>query len=132
MAPSMAEVSSLSHGSGTISGRDTAVPVHQNRPPKWTSFGDFRPLDGSTQSTASTGQTVSAQASVLVIPVIDTTPSGGGELTDTQIKYLHHQQGWSPTRIAESRGVRGRKQVRLDRVYAALGIPRDHRAEVER
>ena len=45
----------------------------------------------------------------------------GQELSDELMKYLH-QQGWSPTKIAESRGVRGRKQVHLERVYAALGI----------
>jgi hypothetical protein len=49
----------------------------------------------------------------------------GDELTDDQIKYLHLQRRWSPTRIAESRGVRGRKQVRLERVYAALGLRRE-------
>jgi hypothetical protein len=56
---------------------------------------------------------------------IDEVLARGDELTDDQIKYLHLQRRWSPTRIAESRGVRGRKQVRLERVYAALGLRRE-------
>lgn len=56
---------------------------------------------------------------------IDEALARGDELTNDQIKYLHLQRLWSPTRIAESRGVRGRKQARLERVYAALGLRRD-------
>jgi len=56
---------------------------------------------------------------------VDEVLARGDELTDDQIKYLHLQRRWSPTRIAESRGVRGRKQVRLERVYAALGLRRE-------
>ncbi|MEI7770681.1 MAG: hypothetical protein WCI67_11855 [Chloroflexales bacterium] len=56
---------------------------------------------------------------------IDEVLARGDELTDDQIKYLHLQRRWSPTRIAESRGVRGRKQVRLERVYAGLGLRRE-------
>jgi hypothetical protein len=48
----------------------------------------------------------------------------GDELTDEQIKYLHLHRQWSPTRIAESRGVRGRKQARLERIYGVLGLRR--------
>lgn len=55
---------------------------------------------------------------------------GGDELTDEQIKYLHLERRWSPTRIADWRGVRGRKQARLERVYTALGLRREL-AEVE-
>ncbi|PDV96519.1 FtsK/SpoIIIE domain-containing protein [Candidatus Chloroploca asiatica] len=61
---------------------------------------------------------------------IDTALEQGDELTDAQITYLHLHRQWSPTRIAESRGLRGRKQVRLERVYAALGRRREP-AEVE-
>lgn len=56
---------------------------------------------------------------------IDTALERGDELTDEQIKYLHLHRQWSPTRIAESRGVRGRKQTRLERVYAVLGLRRE-------
>jgi hypothetical protein len=56
---------------------------------------------------------------------VDAALRRGDELTDDQIKYVHLQRRWSPTRIAESRGVRGRKQVRLERVYAALGLRRE-------
>jgi hypothetical protein len=56
---------------------------------------------------------------------IDAALEPGDELTDEQITYLHLQRQWSPTRIAESRGVRGRKQARLERVYAVLGLRRE-------
>jgi hypothetical protein len=46
-----------------------------------------------------------------------------------QIKHLHLVRGWSPTRIAESRGLRGRKQARLERIYAVLGIRREAAVE---
>lgn len=60
---------------------------------------------------------------------IDEALRQGNELTDDQIKYLHLQRRWSPTRIAESRGVRGRKQVRLGRVYTVLGLRQSVRQE---
>lgn len=55
----------------------------------------------------------------------DTALERGDELTDEQIKYLHLHRQWSPTRIAESRDVRGRKQARLERVYSVLGLRRE-------
>ncbi|MEI8306021.1 MAG: hypothetical protein WCF99_03035 [Chloroflexales bacterium] len=47
----------------------------------------------------------------------------GGTLTDDQIKFLHRERGWSPNRIALSGGLRGQKQVRLERIALALGTP---------
>ena len=56
--------------------------------------------------------------------------AGGGTLSDAQIKFLHLERGWSPNRIALSGGLRGQKQARLERIYAALG-PRRELTEVE-
>jgi len=46
--------------------------------------------------------------------------AAGGTLSDQQIKYLHLERGWSCNRIAFSGGLRGQKQVRLERIAAAL------------
>ena len=70
---------------------------------------------------------VSSDTRTPVDTAIDEALARGDELTNDQIKYLHLQRRWSPTRIAESRGVRGRKQVRLERVYAALGLRQSDR-----
>lgn len=51
--------------------------------------------------------------------------AGGGTLSDAQIKFLHLERGWSPNRIALSGGLRGQKQARLERIYAALGLRRE-------
>jgi hypothetical protein len=52
--------------------------------------------------------------------------ASSGTLTDAHIKFLHLKRGWSPNRIALSGGVRGQKQTRLVRIYAALGLGREH------
>lgn len=49
----------------------------------------------------------------------------GGTLNDEQIKFLHLERGWSLNRIALSGGLRGQKQARLERIYAALGLRRE-------
>lgn len=51
--------------------------------------------------------------------------AAGGTLSDAQIKFLHLERGWSPNRIALSGGLRGQKQARLERIYAALGLRRE-------
>ena len=51
--------------------------------------------------------------------------AAGGTLNDAQIKFLHVERGWSPNRIARSGGLRGQKQARLERIYAALGLRRE-------
>lgn len=48
----------------------------------------------------------------------------GGTLLDEHIKYLHFIKKWSPSKIAATNGVRGQKQVRMERIYAVLGMPR--------
>jgi hypothetical protein len=56
---------------------------------------------------------------------IDAVLATGGTLSDEQIKHLHLVRGWSPNRIALCGGLRGQKQVRLERISTVLNLRRE-------
>ena len=121
VAMQMSTVSGVSHG-GTVSDTDgysesQTGESRQNQPELLLS----RLLKVKIVASMPQHRAVEADTRADMGTCVSMVLEHGQELSDELMKYLH-QQGWSPTKIAESRGVRGRKQVHLERVYAALGI----------
>jgi hypothetical protein len=108
-------------------GRDvprTGVPAQpiQRQQPRFPGRLDGDGTEG-TEGTAHQ-QAVQSRYDPEVEAEIESVLETGGTFTDRHIKYLHDIKAWSPSKIAASGGVRGQKQVRMDRICAVLGIPR--------
>lgn len=100
------------------------TPKAVENPPKAPQNGTG-PVGPPQQQAVPSGTSANAGTTARTIDeTIDTILDEAGQLTDEHIKHLHAKRGWSPSRIATSKGLRGRKDERLDRVYMVLGIPR--------
>jgi hypothetical protein len=113
--------------SGSLLGGDvprTSVPSEsgQRQKPRFSDIFD----DGGTEGTEGTPhqKEVQDRYDPKLESEIESILKTGGTFADDHIKYLHSIKEWSPSKIAASGGVRGQKQVRMDRICTVLGISR--------